>query len=152
MDVLIIRGQWSTNIQMQQLSDAYHALLEISDQIIQFDDALAEDGETGSRLKTALMKSDRDREQVKYLRTMLKDVNERATIFVTRAGTNLIAVGRHFKLLIDDYDRPHHEVVMNWKDLENAASRPIREMLVEVYKKIYYMVQLLQYYAKEDKE
>jgi hypothetical protein len=152
VDVLIIRGQWSTNIQMQQLSDAYHALLEISDQIIQFDDALAEDGETGSRLKTALMKSDRDREQVKYLRTMLKDVNERATIFVTRAGTNLIAVGRHFKLLIDDYDRPHHEVVMNWKDLENAASRPIREMLVEVYKKIYYMVQLLQYYAKEDKE
>ena len=95
------------------------------------------------------MKSDRDKEQVKYLRTMLKDVNEKAAAYVNRSGTNLIMIGRHFKSLIDDHDRPHHEVVLNWKELENASPRPLRDWLVEVYKKIYYMVQLLQYYAKE---
>ncbi len=150
VDILIIRGQWTTNIQMQQLADAYHVLLEISDQLIAFDEGLADEGETGSRLKSAVMKSDRDKDQVKYLRTMLKDVNEKASGFVSKAGVNLIAVGRHFKVLIEDYDRPHHEIVLNWKEIESAASRPVREWLVEVYKKIYYIVQLLQYYAKEE--
>ena len=150
VDMLIIRGQWTTNIQMQQLSDSYHALLEISDQIIQFDESLADEGELGSRLKNALMKSDRDKEQVKYLRNMLKDVNERATSFITKAGINLIAVGRHLKSLIEDYDRPHHEIVLNWRELESASSRPVKEFLVDVYKKIYYMVQLLQYFTKEE--
>ena len=150
VDLVIIRGQWTTNIQMQQLSDAYHAILEVSDQILQFDESLADEGDIGSRIRNALMKSDRDKEQVKYLRNILKDVNERAAGFVTRSGNNLISVGRQFKALIEDYDRPHHEVVLNWKEIEGSASRPVREWLVEVYKKIYYMVQLLQYYAKEE--
>jgi hypothetical protein len=152
VDILIIRGQWTTNIQMQQLSDAYHALLEVSDQIIQFDDALSDEGEMGSRMRSSLVKSDRDKEQVKYLRNMLKDVNDKAAAFVTRAGVNLIAIGRHFKAIIEDHDRPHHELILNWKEIENAASRPIKEWLVEAYKKIYYMVQLLQYYAKEENQ
>jgi regulator of sigma D len=150
VDILIIRGQWTTNVQMQQLSDAYHALLDISDQIIQFDDSLSDDGEMGSRIKGALMKSDRDKEQVKYLRNMLKDVNERAYIFIAKSGVNLITIGRQLKALIEDYDRPHHEVVLNWKEIEGAASRPVKEWLVEIYKKIYYMVQLLQYYTKDE--
>lgn len=150
VDILIIKGQWTTSLQMQQLSDAYHAMLEISDQILQFDEALGDEGETGSRIHSSLMKSDRDKEQVKYLRTMLKDVNEKALNFVNKAGANLITMGRHFKSLIDDHDRPHHEVVLNWKEIELACPRPPRDWLVEVYKKIYYMVQLLQYYAKEE--
>lgn len=152
VDILIIRGQWTTNVQMQQLSDAYHALLEISDQIIQFDDSLAEEGEMGGRLKSALMKSDRDKEQLKYLRNMLKDVNERAGVFIGRSGVNLITIGRQLKALIEDYDKPHHEVVLNWKEIDGAASRPIKELLVEIYKKIYYMVQLLQYYTKGENQ
>jgi hypothetical protein len=150
VDLLVIRGQWTTNIQMQQLSDSYHALLEISDQLIQFDDSLADEGELGSRLKSALMKSDRDKEQVKYLRNMLKDVNERAVAFVTKAGVNLIAMGRNFKTLIEDGNRPHHELIVNWRELESASARPLKEALVDTYKKIYYIVQLLQYFSKEE--
>lgn len=150
VDILIIRGQWTTNLQMQQLSDVYHGLLEASDQILQFDEALSDEGELGSRMKSALAKSDRDKEQVKYLRNLLKDANDKAGGFISRSGIALIAIGRHLKGLIDDYDRPHHEVLLNWKELDGVAPRPIRDLLVETYKKIYYMVQLLQYYAKED--
>ncbi len=150
VDLLLIRGQWTTMVQSQQLSDGYHALLEVSEQLLAFDDSLADEGELGSRIRTALMKSDRDKEQIKYLRTMLKDANDKALGLVTRAAVNLIAVGRYLKALIEDHERPHHEIIINWKELDSAASRPLKEWLVEVYKKIYYMVQLLQFYAKEE--
>jgi hypothetical protein len=148
VDLLIIRGQWTTMVQSQQLSDGYHALLEISDQILEFDESLSDDGELGGRIKSSLMKSDRDKEQVKYLRNMLRDINDRAAGIVTKSAVNLIQVGKQLKALIEDYDRTHHEVVVNWKEIEGAASQPVKGWLVDVYKKIYYMVQLLQFYAK----
>lgn len=148
VDLFIIRGKWTTTIQSQQLSDGYHALLEVSEQILRFDDSLADDGEMGARLRAALAKSDRDKEQVKYLRTMLKDVNDRAAAMVTKAGANLVAVGKQVKSLVEDQGKQHHEIVLNWKELELASPQPLKNWLVDVYKKIYFMVQLLQFFAK----
>jgi hypothetical protein len=148
VDLLIIRGQWTTSIQSQQLSDNYHALLEIADQILQFDDSLADEGEIGTRMRSSLAKADRDKEALKHLRTMLKDVNDRATGMVSKAAMGLIGIGRTLKALIDDLSRPHHELILNWKDVESQSPRPIRDWIVDVYKKIYYMVQLLQFFAK----
>ncbi|HOX30858.1 MAG TPA: DUF5312 family protein [Spirochaetales bacterium] len=146
-DLLIIRGQWTTSIQSQQLSDNYHALLEIADQIVQFDEALADEGELGTKLRSALAKADRDKEAVKYLRTLLKDVNDRATGMVSRAAMSLIGTGRIIKSLVEDLGRPHHELILNWKEVEGQSPHPLKEWMVEVYKKIYYMVQLLQFFT-----
>ena len=152
MDLLLIRGQWSTNIQSQQLSDGYHGLLEVSEQIIQFDDSLADDGDIGARMRNALMRADREKEYVKFVRQLLKDVNDKALTLVNTSALNLITVGRLLKALIDDLAKPHHELMLNWKEIENASTIPLREAMTEAYKKIYYMVQLLQFYAKETKE
>jgi len=152
VDLLLIRGQWSTNIQSQQLSDGYHGLLEVSEQIIQFDDSLADDGDIGSRMRNALMRADREKEYVKFVRQLLKDVNDKALTLVNTSALSLITVGRLLKALIDDLAKPHHELMLNWKEIENASTIPLREAMTEAYKKIYYMVQLLQFYAKETKE
>lgn len=152
VDILLIRGQWSTNVLSQQISDGYHALLEVSDGIIQFDDALADDGDMGTRLRTTLAKSERDKEQVKYLRQLLTDTNDRAVSLVNKAALNLIGIGRHIKSMIDDLGKPRHEILLNWKEVENAYAKPLKPTLTDMYKKIYYMVQLLQYYVKADKE
>lgn len=152
VDVLLIRGQWSTNIQSQQLSDAYHGLLEVSETIIQFDDSLADDGELGTKLRTILGKADRDKDALKYLRQILKDTNDKALALVNKAAINMITIGRQLKALIEDISKPRHEVILNWKEVENASAVPMKEIMTESYKKIYYMVQLLQYYVKEDKE
>lgn len=152
VDLLLIRGQWSTNVQSQQLSDGYHGLLEVSEQIIQFDDSLADDGEIGARMRNALMRADREKEYVKFVRQLLKDINDKALTLINNSALSLITVGRLLKALIDDLVKPHHELMLNWKEIENASTIPLREAMTEAYKKIYYMVQLLQFYAKETKE
>ncbi|HET7838117.1 MAG TPA: DUF5312 family protein [Rectinemataceae bacterium] len=149
-DLLIIRGQWTTSLQSQQLSDNYHAVLEVAEKIIQFDDSLADEGETGTKIRSSLAKAERDKEAVKYLRGILKDTNDKASAMVSRAAMNLIGVGRLLKVLIEDLDRPHHELLLNWKEVEAQSSRPLRDWLLVTYKQIYHMVQLLQFFAKAE--
>jgi hypothetical protein len=150
VDLLIIRGQWTANLQSQQLSDCYHAILDVSDRILQFDDELADDGEVGGRIRVALAKAERDKDSQKYLRGALKDANDKATAMVSRAAMNLIGIGRQLKALIEDLAKPHHELILNWKEVEGQSTRPLKPWLVETYKKIYYVVQLLQFFVKSE--
>lgn len=150
VDLLIIRGQWTATLQSQQLSDGYHGLLDISDKILKFDDELADESELGTRIRSALAKADRDKEAMKYLRGVLKDVNDKATAMISRAAVSLIGIGRQLKVLIEDLQKPHHEMLINWKEVEAQSPRPLKPWLVETYKKIYFVVQLLQYFVKSE--
>jgi hypothetical protein len=152
VDLLIIRGQWTTNILSQQLSDCYHAIMETSEAIIQFDDSLSEEGETATRMRSALARVDRDKDAMKLVRTMLKDINDRAAAMISKAAINLIGVGKHLKNLIEDYQKTRHELIINWKEIEAQSARPLKQWLIEDYKKLYHIVQLLQYFVKGETE
>jgi len=58
--------------------------------------------------------------------------------------------GNRAKGLIEDFAKPHHEILLNWKEVENQSARPLKAWLVDTYKKIYYIVQLLQYFVKSE--
>jgi hypothetical protein len=150
VDLLIIRGQWTATLQSQQLSDCYHAIMEIAERILQFDEELADDGEVGSRIRLALAKAERDKDALKFLRGALKDTNDKAGAMISKAAVNLIGIGRQLKGLIEDFAKPHHEILLNWKEVENQSARPLKTWLVDTYKKIYFIVQLLQYFVKSE--
>ena len=148
-DLLLVRGQWSTNVLSQQLSEGYHDLMAIADQLISFDDSLADDADMGGRLRIAMAKADRDKEQIKYVRTLLKGINDEALKFITMGAQNLIIIGKNLKQVLDDYQRTPHELIINWKDIELSSEKPIDRRITEVYKVIYYFVQLMQLFVKQ---
>jgi hypothetical protein len=148
VDLFLIRGQWSTNMLSQQLSEGFHELMSISEKLIAFDESLADDGELGVRLRNALAKAERDKDQLKHLRILLKGVNDDAQRMVNGSAQALIAIGKNLKSLLEDYQRLPHELLINWKEIELASEKPIDERAIEVYKKIYYFVQLMQFFAK----
>ncbi|WP_304224118.1 DUF5312 family protein [Gracilinema caldarium] len=149
-DLLLVRGQWSTNILSQQLSESYHELMAISEKLITFDDSLADDAEMGGRLRIAMAKADRDKEQLKYVRTLLKGINDEALKFITMSAQNLIVVGKNLKQILEDFQKSPHEIIINWKDIENSSEKPIDQRITEVYKVIYYFVQLMQFFVKQE--
>jgi len=149
-DLLLVRGQWSTNILSQQLSESYHEIMAISEKLITFDDSLADDGDMGGRLRIAMAKADRDKEQVKYVRTLLKGINDEALKFITLSAQNLIIIGKNLKQVLEDYQRNPHELIINWKDIENSSEKPIDQRITEIYKVIYYFVQLMQFFVKQE--
>jgi len=146
-DLILIRGQWTSNVLSQQMSDSFHDLSEMTEKLAAFDQRLSDDGEDGSRLRVCLGKVDRDKGQAKYIRIILKDVNNNAQRMINGAAQDFISIGRNLKSLLEDYQKKPAELIMNWKELESASETPIPARITEDYKKIYYFVQLMQFYA-----
>ncbi|MDR2471684.1 MAG: DUF5312 domain-containing protein [Treponema sp.] len=146
-DLLLVRGQWTSNVLSQPMSEAYHEVMGLSDKLAAFDDALGDKGEHGSRLKQCLLKVDRDKGQGKYIRIILKTVNNNAQRMINTASTGLITIGRNFKSLLEDMQKKPAELVMNWRELESASEEPLAKRVTEDYKRMYFFVQLLQFFV-----
>ena len=149
VDVLLIRGKWAATLMSQQLSESFHVLMEISSQLILFDESLSEEGEQGIAIKNALKKSERDKNAGVILRQLLKEKNDTAKGMINESAQALIVIGKNLKLLIEDYDKHPHEVIMNWRAINSVVNNKMKSQLMEIYRKVYYFVQLLQFYVKK---
>jgi hypothetical protein len=147
-DLLIVRGKWVTNVQAQQISDAYHGVLSVSEQVIKLDDGLGDEGEIGQKMRRAMGRVvDRDRGSQKFIRELLDQVNRQALDLVNEAAQNLIIIGKNLKLLIEDVDRKEHQIITNWKELDSEIEDSLKGRMSAIYKQLYYLVQLLQVFA-----
>ena len=145
VDLVLVRGKWTTSPLSSEMSDAYNSLLEYSEKIGLFDKKLSEeDGEYGIKLKTLLPRADRDKESMSIIKTTIRDSNALAREYIIKATRQLIVFGKNTKSLIEDYQKPRGELLTNWKELERFAETPIKELSVGIYKKIYLLVQLMQ--------
>ena len=145
-DLVLVRGKWTNPELSQQMSEAYNSIMEASEKITAFDNKHNEEGgEFGIKFKTLLPRCERDRESKNILRTLINDSNATAKEYVVKTTKQLIVFAKDTKSLIDDYKKlPRAEMLTNWKELERFAEHPIEELSVDVYKKIYLFVQLIQ--------
>jgi hypothetical protein len=146
-DLFLVRGQWASLVLSQQMSDAFHAIMEISEKILVFDETFSETGTNGSRLKAALVKADRDKGQAKYIRIIMKTANDEAQEMINTTAQGLIMIGKNFKHILEDYQKNPKELIMNWKELESTSEDPLPQRIAAVYKKMYYFVQLMQFFT-----
>jgi hypothetical protein len=147
-DLLLIRGQWTVPVLAQQMSESFHQIMNLSDKLIAFDETLSDSGENGSRLKASIVKADRDKSQARYVAIILKSVNEEARDLINTAAQALIGIGKNLKNLLDDYQKPTRELIINWKELEGSSETPLAQRIAGTYKKIYYFIQMMQFLSK----
>jgi hypothetical protein len=146
-EILLIRGQWTNNPSSREMSDGFHRVIELIEQIHELDDSLSEKGDNGARLKGALLRVDRDKSQARYINSIIGNINEEAQELITSAAQSLIIVGKHMKNLLDDFQKSPHELIMNWKELGYASRTPIGQRIADAYKKINYFIQLMQFFS-----
>lgn len=144
-EVVVIRGQWDPSLSAP-MSNAYQDLLKTSDQITTFDNDLAEDGTLGTKIKTLLPKTQHDPGAENIINRVIDDSNKLAHSYLLGSTQGLIAIAKTLKLLIEDYVKPKPVMVQNWRELERYIEHPMKEFSVNIYKKIYLFVQLMQQY------
>jgi hypothetical protein len=144
VDFLVIKGKWASMQPSQQMSEAFHELLKISEAIPKFDADLAADGDVGRKIHAILLRADKDRKVLAELRPLLQRVNDQARGMVSSAATHFVALGKVLKLVYDDSARPHPEQVVNWKDLQTGTDRDLRGMVAAAYKRLFNFMQLMQ--------
>ncbi len=144
-DVVVIRGQWDSTLS-SPMSNSYQDLLKISEKISTFDETLAEESSIGMKIKTLLPKTAHDPGAESIINRLVEDANESARTFIVTSTQNLIVIGKTMKQLIEDYAKAKPVIVQNWKELEKFIESPMKDFSVNIYKKIYYFVQLMQTY------
>jgi hypothetical protein len=142
-DILIIRGQWTNNQMSREMSDAIHRISETDGPIMELDEMLSEDGGDGSRLRAAMLRIDRDPTQARYINSIVGKSNHEAHEIINEAAQALIIIGKHMKNLIEDVQKKHPELLVNWREVSLASKEPLNQRMVETFKKINYFVQLM---------
>jgi hypothetical protein len=143
-DILLIRGQWTNNTDSKELSEEFHQLLDLPEDIARLDESLTDEGPNGSRLKASLMRLDRDPSQVRYIESIIDSVNEEALEIINKATQHFTVIERHLKNLTDDMQRKHPELIINWKELMNVSKNPLFEVMAENHRRINCFVQLMR--------
>lgn len=149
IEVLLIQGQWATHVTSQEFSEAFHQLQEFMPKTIELDASLADDQPAGGRIKNMLRKSGKDMIAKNALDSEIKTINAQAKIIVNSSITNLITIGNVIKSVLEEFKAGKVEILMNWKELHAAQEEPLEESMLKTYKKIFYIVQLLQQSIKD---
>ena len=110
---------------------------------------LADDAERGAKLKVLLTRADKDPNAAGSIKTQLKDINAGARALIIEAAGHFIVIGKHLKMTIDDYVKPKHELMLNWKSLETSTDKELKEWMTATYRQLYAFVQLMQFFVKE---
>jgi hypothetical protein len=149
VNLLLVKGQWVSNTLAAPMSESFHQLMEVSDRLTAFDEALAEDAERGAKLKVLLTRADKDVNAQASIKQQLKDINSGARALIIEASGHFIVIGKHLKMAMDDYAKPKHELILNWKSLETSTDKVLKEWMTATYKQLYSFVQLMQFFVKE---
>ncbi len=149
VNLLIVKGEWPVRISSQQLSEAFASLMQTAEELVEFDEALSSEGETGSALWMAFKRSDRDPNSMTVLRQKLKEQNETAYSFIQQSGQNLIVIGKNLKACIEDYQKTAPEMIVNWKHLDSAIDGELNVQLNKCYRQLYYFMQLIQQFISK---
>jgi hypothetical protein len=88
------------------------------------------------------------------LKDAVNDANKKIIGIIVESAQVLIGFGKILKNLIDDYDVPEtqHQLLINWKEVDNEAEGAVKQKMSDLYKKIYYFIQLMQIYVKQEQE
>jgi hypothetical protein len=151
-DILLVRGQWTNNSASRTMSENFHAVVDITGEIIELDESLSDDGSNGPRMRGALLRIDRDKSQVRYINNIITMINENALNLINQAVQSLIVIGKNFKILMEDSEKKHFEVIMNWKELAGMSKVPMPQRIAAIYKKINYFVQLMMLEIKTEED
>ena len=151
-ELLLVRGQWTKGNASRLMSEAFHNVLDITEEITTLDGNMSDEGTDGSRLKSALLRVDRDKSQIRYINSIVESVNDEALEIINKTVPSLIVVGKHFKMLMDDVEKKPFELMMNWKELALYSKQPLSQRIGAAYKKVNYFVQLMYLETQQTEE
>nr|MDE5899081.1 hypothetical protein [Treponemataceae bacterium] len=143
-DIVIVRGKWESQTLSAPFSESYNALLTLSDTISSFDEQLEDDKPIGMKMKTLMLKADRDNGSRNTINRLVGDANDSAYASIMDVTKNLIEMGKIIKSLVDDCTKSKPILVTNWKELEHYTDIPMHDFSVMIYKKIYLFTTLIK--------
>jgi hypothetical protein len=143
-ELILIRGQWvSTALSFPQ-SESLRVLAFFPARITELDGLFSERGLYGNKLKTAIMKVDRDKNAVRSIAMNLDSANGEARQIINDAIFNLSVLDDGLKDLLEDYRKSSGVIILNWDELDAFSETALEDRIVAMRNKLTNMLELLR--------
>jgi hypothetical protein len=143
-ELILIRGQWVSPALSFPLSESLRLLAAFPDRITELDDMLSDRGLYGSRLKTAIMKVDREKNLARSIAMNLDSANDDAEQIINDAIFNLSVLNDGLKDLLEDYRKNPGIIILNWEALNSFSETDLKTRLISMQSKLFNMLELLR--------
>lgn len=150
-DLFLVRAIWNNPEYVKEYSESYHELFALAEAVHSFDENLKEGNPLAMKIKASLAREARDPSAHNFVIRKVNELNTEAYRSILSAARELLVIGKTFRRIIEDYDKPQRDLLANWGELEANTDRPLREWLVEVYTKIGNFIKLEQILTAKNK-
>lgn len=141
----VISGKWVTPQASGHMSDAFNRLLELADDLDEFDKALGDDYRRGQAVRAYTRSNDQRNSAI--LERLVDEINHDAKTILVEIAQNMVRLAKIIRSLIEDYGQKN--IIYNWKEVEIAYKNELLPATKLVYKKLYEMIQLLQMFLSK---
>jgi hypothetical protein len=143
-ELILIRGQWVSPALSLPLSESLRLLAVFPGRITEIDEMLSDRGHYGIKLKTALMKVDREKNLVRSIAMNLDSANGEARQIINDAIFNLSVLDDGLKDLLEDYRKNPGIIILNWDELDSFSETDLGVRLASMRNKLTNMLELLR--------
>jgi hypothetical protein len=143
-ELILIRGQWVSTALSFPLSESLRLLAAFPARITELDEMLSERGLYGNKLKTAIVKVDRDKILARSIAMNLNSANGEARQILNDAIFSLSVLDDGLKDLLEDYRKDSGAIILNWEELNSFSETELEDRLVAMREKLTNMLELLR--------
>jgi hypothetical protein len=143
-ELFLVQGLWTSIEQSKELSNLFHTLIDNTNRLLVLEQSLAENGEIGSDLRIALVKSGRNRSQLQRVDHLLQKLNIEVWDLLSSTAEALLLLGKQFREILQSPGR-ENSVIVNYRELQfKEKDRPLTQRLILSYKRIYTYLRIQQ--------
>jgi hypothetical protein len=143
-ELILIRGYWTSMELSFPLSEALWLLSGFPERITKLDEALADWGVYGSKLRTVMMNDDRNEIKTRSLALSMERTNGRAREIVNDAIFNLSILHEGLKDLLEDCRKNPGLIIRNWEELRYFSETSLESRIAGMWNKLTNMLELLR--------
>jgi len=144
---LIVGGIFNDRGILNNLSNSYYAINNLPLQIIELDNDLDVEGDSGNTIKRLLFTIRKNESSKKILEKTIHKINLRARLIVDETIVNLKDMAYCIKKVVEDYREKNPKVVPNIRKIRTINNKQFIEELVKAYKDIFIFLKLLNQYV-----
>jgi hypothetical protein len=143
-ELILIRGQWVSTALSFPLSESLRLLVTFLPRITELDEMLSERGLYGNKLKTAIVKVDREKNLTRSIAMNLEAANGLARQIINDAIFNISVLDDGLKDLLEDYLKDPGTIILNWDELNSFSETDLESRIAAMRKKLTNMLELLR--------
>jgi hypothetical protein len=132
------------------LSEEIFTFTSLAKRLAEFDNSLGDSSGPALRLKAAVEKGGKI--PTRQIQNFLDIVNRDAVEIIEQGVKSLAVIGQQLTIILNDYKRTPHSLIVNWNDLEKACNRSLGQWLSTVNSQITSFLQILRIFLEDDRD